>query len=155
MSPFGTQDEVGMSQSSSLEYCQGMLPIRLCSQVRILSTGVRKRTHYMPDCHLGFGSRRMCSCSAVRVLLRSTLVGDGTLGPLEGSGRALGISMDRANSATEGAVCLEACVPGQFPLLSQWPLGSVVRGKVWPEYKDALEKNDFRERKSVCVSKRV
>lgn len=30
-----------------------MLPIRLCSQVRILSTGVRKRTHYMPDCHVG------------------------------------------------------------------------------------------------------
>lgn len=76
------------------------------------------------------------------VLLRSTLVGDGTLSPL-------GISMDCASSATEGAVCLKACVPGQFPLLSQWPLGSVVRGKVWPEYKVALGKNDFRERKRV------
>lgn len=42
----------GMSQSFSLEYCQGMLPGKLYSQVRILSTSARKCTHYIPDCHV-------------------------------------------------------------------------------------------------------
>lgn len=37
----------GMSQSFSLEYCQGMLPGKLCSRVRILSASVRKCTHYV------------------------------------------------------------------------------------------------------------
>lgn len=52
LNPLGTQDKVGMSQSFSLERCQGMLPVKLCSQVRILFTSVRKCTHHMPDCHL-------------------------------------------------------------------------------------------------------
>lgn len=34
----------GMSQRFSLEYCQGMLPGKLYSQVRILSTSVRNCT---------------------------------------------------------------------------------------------------------------
>lgn len=154
LSPFSTQDEVEMSQSFSLEHCQGMLPVKLCSQVRILSTSIRKCTHYMPDCHLDvwekldFGSRRMCSCFAVWVLLRPTLVGDRTLSPLEGSGRALGISVDWASSATEGTVCFVACVPRQFPLFSWWLLGLTASGQIWPEYKDALGRNDDRERET-------
>lgn len=50
----------GMSQSFSLEYCQGMLPGKLCSRVRILSTSVRKCTHYVPDCHVNVCEKPRC-----------------------------------------------------------------------------------------------